>query len=79
MKRYLVFAGTSYYASGGWLDFIGSAETLEEAAAEARRKTDADDCLDWHHIVDAETMTIVAGKDGRYCGVLPTCFQRSPD
>lgn len=31
MKRFLVFAGDSYYASGGWSDFHADADTAEEA------------------------------------------------
>lgn len=30
-KRFLVFTGPCYYAGGGWKDFSGSADTLEEA------------------------------------------------
>jgi hypothetical protein len=70
MPRYLVFFGTSYYANGGWLDFYSSADTLEKALADARSAMAEDDGLDWCHIVDASTMTIVAGKGGQYCGVL---------
>lgn len=30
MKRYLIFAGQDYYASGGWRDFKKDFDTLEE-------------------------------------------------
>ncbi len=31
MKRYLVFCYEQYYPGGGWCDFQGSYDTLEEA------------------------------------------------
>lgn len=30
-KRFLVFASDSYYPGGGWIDFISSHDTFEEA------------------------------------------------
>ncbi len=53
MKRYLLFAGSCYYPSGGWSDFENSFDTLEEAvdAAESLNVTKAD----WAHIIDKET------------------------
>ena len=54
MRRYLVFAGDTYYPAGGWDDFYESFDTL----------TDALDGLihaskDWGQIVDSQTGTIV--------------------
>lgn len=48
MKRYLLFAGYGYYPSGGWDDWIGDFDTVEEAQAAERRG-------DWYHIIDTET------------------------
>jgi hypothetical protein len=31
MNRYLLFAGSRYYPSGGFRDFIGSFDTIEDA------------------------------------------------
>lgn len=45
MKPYLLFAGDNYYPGGGWGDYIGSADSLEEALA--LLPADAD----WHHVV----------------------------
>ncbi len=50
LKRYLVFAGDTYYPGGGWADFKGSFESLKEgmdAAFKAR--------ADWAHVVDSTT------------------------
>jgi len=33
MKPYLLFYGMTYYPNGGWEDFQGSFDTLEEAKA----------------------------------------------
>lgn len=38
MKKYLLFAGHSYYPAGGAFDLIGDYDTLEEALEEANRK-----------------------------------------
>ncbi len=61
MKRFLVFAGSNYYPKGGWDDFRGAHDTLEEA------KTAILDSLvspmsnpkyapthDWCHIIDVQ-------------------------
>ena len=52
MKRYLLFCMESYYPNGGWDDFVGSYDTVEEARTDARR--------DFWHIIDTETLKEVA-------------------
>lgn len=56
LKRFLLFAGIYYYPSGGWNDFYGSFDTVEEATAayEAYAKDKMDP---WGHIFDAQTGT----------------------
>jgi len=54
MKPYLVFAGEQYYPRGGWGDFVGSADTMDEALALVPKDAD------WHHIVH-EQSTVVVG------------------
>lgn len=61
---FLIYAGQSYYAEGGHLDYIGCAENSLDAIARAKSEDE-----DWWHVVDAETHRIVAKKDGRYCGI----------
>ena len=46
---FLVFAGMEYYPSGGWEDFIGTADSLEAARVVAETQSDGGD--DWYHIV----------------------------
>ncbi len=50
MKRYLLFSGDEYYPLGGWNDFKGSFDTLEEAK-EAKEKLSGHD---WYQIVDTK-------------------------
>ena len=65
MKRYLCFAGYSYYSEGGFLDCCGSASTKIKAVEICLKKEQ-----DWWHVVDTKTGKIVAGVSGDYCGQL---------
>jgi len=65
MKRFLVFAGNSFYADGGALDFRDHCDTLEAAMAAA---TELKRTFDWFHILDGETRKIVAFAEGSHCG-----------
>jgi len=51
---YLLFSGGDYSEKGGWNDFIGGYETLEDAKNALEIQTDI-----WAHIVDTNTMTVV--------------------
>lgn len=63
-KRYLLFAGATYYPSGGWDDFVGSFDTTEQAKDALLAK--GFDYYDWAHIVDATDGAVVwAGKGPR--------------
>lgn len=45
-----------YYPGGGWDDFRGSFDTLEEAYSFLTQKKIEDPLfLDWYHVVDSET------------------------
>jgi len=39
MKRYLVFAYPVYYPGGGWSDFIGDFDSIEDALAHADKSS----------------------------------------
>jgi len=60
VKRYLVFAGATYYPGGGWCDYCGDADTLEKARALAKKPTSW--ATDWHQIVDTTTGKEVEGS-----------------
>ena len=49
LQQFIVFAGDNYYPGGGWDDFQGSYETLQEALTEAPALGE------WWHIVDTKT------------------------
>lgn len=51
IKRFLLFAGDTYYPNGGWGDFIASFETKEDAI-EAERMARARNS--WSHLIDLE-------------------------
>jgi hypothetical protein len=60
MKRYLVFAGVNYYPSGGWGDFHGDFDSIEEGEASLRllnngryRK------WEWMQILDTQSLAVV--------------------
>lgn len=50
MKRYLVFKGSDYYPNGGWEDFSGDFDTIEEA-----REAATTNRYEWSHIIDTTT------------------------
>ena len=57
---YALFSGSTYYPSGGWGDFRGKYESLEDAkeAVEARKVADVDYDM-WWHIADLDSLSIV--------------------
>lgn len=60
MKRYLLFAGSDCYPSGGWYDLRRDYRTPEAAVRAARRLRRRD--AEWWHVVDAKTGQIVAHR-----------------
>lgn len=65
MKRYLLFGGEDYYPLGGWDDFRDSFDSAEEACDLPLGRN-----VDWAHVVDTETMSVVyqrtSESDGEY-------------
>ena len=71
IKRFAVFSGREYYASGGWHDYRGSFETVDGAIQAGQNRLtmtpdDDDDDLrgadKWWHVVDLETGLIIKGS-----------------
>lgn len=63
-KRYALFAGMRYYPGGGWEDFKGMFETVEDAQAFSRdslNQIDEEGLLeyDWGQIVDLLNQSVV--------------------
>lgn len=74
IKRYQVFAGKTYYANGGALDYCKSFDGLDEAVSFAdsivgkRLNQDRFDyrCADWVNILDSETGKVAYSSGGEY-------------
>lgn len=67
MKRYLAFAMRDHEACGGWYDFEGDFDTIEEARSAAQAAFERPHVYrkDYAHIVDTETKAEVADGDRR--------------
>lgn len=59
MKRYLVFKFQQFYPLGGWFDFRGAFDSLDDAVKDAEAWEESG----YAHVVDTETMSIVWGDD----------------
>lgn len=66
LKRFLLFANVTYYAHGGWNDFVDSFDTIDDATnAVGRTRRD----IDWWHVVDSTTGQKVVISSGAYGSV----------
>lgn len=75
-KRFIVFAGETYYPHAGWRDYQNESDTLEAAEDIGKALLIDGSCeFDWYQVVDLDLRTIVAwgGKThGRGPGPAPT-------
>ena len=73
-KRYWLFGGDDYYATGGVHDRHGMYNTIAEAVAEGKRQQKSSwshrvhDVYEWWHVVDITTGAIVAGSEDQAYG-----------
>lgn len=51
MKRFILFAGDDYYPHGGWQDFRGFFDTIEECYEKLAKTTIP---YDWAHAYDTK-------------------------
>ena len=58
MSRFLVFAGDTYYPSGGWDDYRMATDTYEDAKQHVLNMLGKQE-FDWAHVVDTTTLKIV--------------------
>ena len=70
MKRYWLFAGNSFYADGGFSDYRGSFDTIDEAQAEFVEVEKELYSEGWYHVFDSEMERIVDFVNGSYSGDL---------
>ena len=61
---YLVFGGEAYEEAGGWGDFIAATPTQTDASVAILTRYPRAD-FEWGHIVDADTLSVVATWDDR--------------
>ena len=54
MKRFLVFCGEDYYPGGGFQDYVGSADTMNDAMALIIKDKTVNQS-EWSDIVDSTT------------------------
>jgi hypothetical protein len=59
-KRYLLFAGATYYPGGGSSDLDSVFETVAEAQTRAAQIVAADEFTDWWEIFDVVQLHTVA-------------------
>lgn len=60
LKRFFLFAGSGYYPVGGWEDFRGDFDTIDDARSVAKEKFGGS--FEWWHIVDMDLGGIAEAK-----------------
>lgn len=63
MKRFLLFKGDDYYPQGGFDDFVGSYDTVDEAMDAHKPES-----CQWAHVADSLEWSIVAKSGWVHCG-----------
>lgn len=78
---YLLFAGESYYAKGGFNDFRGSYDTHEEAAQVLVDNFEgpASGTWDWWHVIDSSTLEVVDRSSNQAHGCDWDCYVGEDD
>ena len=75
MKRYLLFAGDTYYPCGGWSDLRTACDTREELSSAVLLLGDD---FGWWHAIDTETMERVDGSGSSHSGLFGRVHHGSP-
>lgn len=70
LNRFLVFGGPTYYAAGGFHDFLDSFADIDDALAFADEKRPVhpdidrlENVYDWWHVFDSKTKQCVAASE----------------
>jgi flavin-binding protein dodecin len=73
LRRFILLGGDTHYAKGGFNDFISSHDSLDAAVAEARRReslrSGSVSAIDWWHVWDCVTNSVVAKSESQAYGV----------
>lgn len=74
MKRFMTFAGSTYYASGGANDFLDSFDVRKDAVQAGKnacdpecRKENTGWTEDWWHVFDTEKGEVIEGEGHAQC------------
>lgn len=76
MKRFMLFAGDSYYADGGAIDFKGDFDTWQAAVMTAR---EAPLPFGWWHVYDTVNRKVTHRRDGANSGQVPNELLLHPE
>jgi hypothetical protein len=62
---FLIFAGSHDEGGtlGGWLDYQGRAYSFDDALAAAAYIQEKNDWVEWWHIVDVATLSVIASNN----------------
>lgn len=61
-QRYILFAGDGFYPEGGWNDWRGNYEKLEDLKEDLEKLNETWH-FDWWHIVDMTTWDVIADQN----------------
>lgn len=64
-ERYLAFAGSTYYPSGGAFDLQGVYSTSDGAVADMKRQAEPKS-FDWWHVINCRGEIVAKWKSGVY-------------
>ncbi len=65
LRRFVLLGGETYYARGGFQDFISSHDTIGEAVTKAiamEGERPEESSIEWWHVWDCETNAVVAAS-----------------
>jgi hypothetical protein len=70
LRRFILLGGETHYAHGAFNDYISSHDSLDAAVAEARRRESLRrmDAIDWWHVWDCDTNSVVAKSESQAYG-----------
>jgi len=70
-RRFILLCGETYYARGGFHDFITSYDFLDDAMSTGRSlelSKDHNEAIEWWHIWDCEIKSVVACSESQAHG-----------
>lgn len=65
--NFLLFGGDSYYAAGGWDDYLASYDNLDKAVEDGKKRCD-EHSIDWFHVMSTVSEIVVYRQGTSYAG-----------